>query len=205
MMAFKSDAQRKAVMAKLTGNRVKNIQGAINLNQPLKKIEVEKLKTKIAVGLVGLRNKAGFVIDSHDQDLIRKRLNKKELSEFKKIFKEKPFTAFRAVQEVEFNRKSRLGIITLAEVRRENKKSGSFFFSKDTMKFFDSRVETKGNLIKNKYFITSEQFHGTEGSQPRKYTIRQFDVKNPKNIETVGSFNTVKSLGEAIKIAKSLR
>lgn len=55
---------------------------------------------------------------------------------------------------------------TMAQVREANKIIGNHWFDKDTMKHFKSKIETK--LIKNKYFISSEDnFH-----HMREYKIR---------------------------------
>ena len=59
--------------------------------------------------------------------------------------------------------------LDMGDVRCLNKEKGRFFFSPDTLKFFDSQIES--GLIKNKFFVTSEKPpHGG-----RSYTIRKFD------------------------------
>lgn len=55
---------------------------------------------------------------------------------------------------------------TIAALRQAHPR----FFARRTMKFFDSRVES--GVYDGRYFITSEQFHGSLGSQARRYTIR---------------------------------
>lgn len=63
---------------------------------------------------------------------------------------------------------------TINEIKAANKAAGFFYFEPDTMRFFDSRVESpvypdeKGGA----YFVTSEQFHGSQGSEPRFWTVR---------------------------------
>ena len=190
-MPFQSDNQRKAVMAKLN-------QGYVRSDVKPKVINAMPSTDN----LIGLKNKAGFEIDERYSQLIKKRLSKKEQEEFKQIFKNKPFAPFRALQDVEFNRKDRLGNVSISEVRRQNKAIGHHFFDKESVRFFNSRIETKGNLIKNKYFITSEQFVSSTGEKaPRKYTIRE---NNNGKIDTVGKFNEITSLTEAKKIARKL-
>ena len=79
---------------------------------------------------------------------------------------------------------------TIAAIREADHRAGRYFFSADTMKFFNSRVlptvyEGPGGI----YFITSEKFRGSDGvSAPRKYTIRQFSP-DPVDIRTVAPFN----------------
>lgn len=58
-------------------------------------------------------------------------------------------------------------ITTIAELKRRNSEIGHFFFSKDTMKFFKSKIASK--IIDGKYFITSEI-----QSKIKVYTIREF-------------------------------
>ena len=51
--------------------------------------------------------------------------------------------------------------MTIAEIKRENKKAGQHFFDADTMRFFDSRIESSAMRGHERYyFITSEQFRG---------------------------------------------
>ena len=60
-------------------------------------------------------------------------------------------------------------ITTIAELRAKNEANGYYFFSKKTMKFFRSKIESK--ILKGKYFITSESnFDDTK----RQYSIREF-------------------------------
>lgn len=67
---------------------------------------------------------------------------------------------------------------TIAEVRKANKANGHFFFSPDTMKFFNSKIET--SLLKNRFFITSESFDGTA----REYAVRM--VNDDSTIDMIG-------------------
>jgi len=83
---------------------------------------------------------------------------------------------------------------TISDVRKANKENGFFWFSKKTMKFFDTKIET--SLLKGGYFVTSED---VEKNGLRKYKIRK--VKNNKgNIKTIGnSFNTLEEAKGIIK------
>lgn len=79
---------------------------------------------------------------------------------------------------------------TIADVRAANKANGYCWFSRDTMRFFNTRIESK--LIAGRYFITSEQmFYHTE----RRYTVRE--AMPDGSIETVGEFYKWRSKDEA--------
>jgi len=95
-------------------------------------------------------------------------------------------------------------MITINDVKRKNKEIGHNFFSEDTMRFFNSRIETKGNLIGDKFFITSEQFVPSTGvADDRKFTIREFDNKTGM-IDTIGDFNKHSSLSSAKAFANCM-
>jgi len=80
--------------------------------------------------------------------------------------------------------------MTIGQIREADSRAGRYFFSADTMRFFNSRIlptvyEGPGGI----YFVTSEKFRGSDGvSAPRKYTIRQF-IPDLVNIRTVAGFN----------------
>ena len=79
--------------------------------------------------------------------------------------------------------------ISISDVKRINKEKGQHFFSKGAMRFFNSRIETRGNLIKGKYFITSEQF---DRDSPRLYSVKKFN-KESGSIDQVGEFQQFKT------------
>ena len=81
---------------------------------------------------------------------------------------------------------------TLADVRRANKASGRYWFTRGAMGFFRSRVET--GLLGGRLFITSEQF---DENAPRLYTVRM--VTPAGHIKTVGEFQEYESLKAAKK------
>jgi len=54
---------------------------------------------------------------------------------------------------------------TMAEIKAANKAAGRFFFSPDTMRFFESRIEA-GPF--NNRFVTSEK----PPHEPRRFTVR---------------------------------
>lgn len=71
--------------------------------------------------------------------------------------------------------------MTIADVRRINKEKGYYFFERDTMHFFGTRIVS--TLYKNNTFITSD-YTGFERKK-RKYTVRVFD-------NSTGAVNTAK-------------
>jgi hypothetical protein len=95
--------------------------------------------------------------------------------------------------------------MTMADVRRLNREKGQYFFSPDTMKFFDSRVESE--LIGNRFFVTSEQFSGDPAlgvpAGERLFSVREFDSKTGR-VKTYGDFQKFKTRAEALNKAKEL-
>lgn len=83
--------------------------------------------------------------------------------------------------------------LTMNDVKRNNKDAGQFFFSPDTMKFFNSRTES--GLLKQKYFVTSEC---AGDDHPRLYTIRKISYGG-QEISTVGEFQGYKTEEEALE------
>ena len=81
---------------------------------------------------------------------------------------------------------------TMADVRAANKEAGMNWFSKDSMQFFDSRVETV--LYRGRYFITSEQDH--HGGAPRTFTVRY--AQDDGDILTIGGFGEHATLTAAM-------
>ena len=72
-------------------------------------------------------------------------------------------------------------LFSLADVKELNREAGQYFFSRSTMRFFSSCMET--GLLKGGYFITSEEPpHGG-----RKYSARKVDYLNG-SIETLSNF-----------------
>ena len=81
--------------------------------------------------------------------------------------------------------------LTMADIRRNNKEAGYHFFDKDSMRFFNSRIET--GLYKDNTFITSERY---DYNYPREYTIRRA-VDGGIKIETIGEFRQFETLEDA--------
>jgi len=93
-------------------------------------------------------------------------------------------------------------VLSISDVKRINKQSGHFFFEEGAMRFFESKVESRGLLINNKFFITSEQFISSTGqSSPRKFTVRELNRKTG-GIGTVGEFQQFTTRKQAIDFAE---
>ena len=72
---------------------------------------------------------------------------------------------------------------------------GSYFFSPDTMRFFNSRVSN--NVWGGRYFITSERY---DYNTPRRYTVREFTYSNGVlEFDTVGEFQEFPTMSQALK------
>jgi hypothetical protein len=96
-----------------------------------------------------------------------------------------------------------VNFIYMDYVRSQATRSGSHFFSKNTMKFFQSKVATRkafSNDDKTFYFVTSE--NAGFGNSRRSYTIRAYDINTCK-ISTFGSFQEYDNLNEAKKAIMS--
>lgn len=89
---------------------------------------------------------------------------------------------------------------TLSEFRQANKTKGFHFFSRKTMKFFNSKIES--SLLKGDYFITSEQIETSQGIRPRKYTLRR--ANKDATVSTVGEFQQFNSKQAAKEFIKTL-
>lgn len=91
---------------------------------------------------------------------------------------------------------------TIAEIKDANARAGLYFFERDTMGFFSSRVEGQ-QVFGGRYFITSEQFRPSSGpASPRKYTIRE--ARATGDVRTAGKFQAFGSSAEARAVARQL-
>ena len=93
---------------------------------------------------------------------------------------------------------------TLADMRACNRAHGQHWFDHGTMKFFASRVERgvyqgPGGI----FFVSSEQFEGSQVTFPRKYSVRRF---NPRKctVGTAGEFQAYAGKFAAREAAKRL-
>ena len=88
----------------------------------------------------------------------------------------------------------------MADVKQVNKDAGYYFFSKDTMRFFGTRI--KSALYKNNTFITSDYTDFERNN--RAYSVRVFHpetgivdtAKFPDNQSTFNKFSTIESARE---------
>ena len=90
--------------------------------------------------------------------------------------------------------------IPLSDLQNLNRRSGFFFFSQDTTRFFRSRYPDEAIIKGNDaFFITSEKFVSSDGtSQPRKFTIRKANLSTG-DVDTVGEFQQFSSKSQAEK------
>ena len=92
---------------------------------------------------------------------------------------------------------------TISDIKEINAAHGLHFFERSTMRFFRSKTERgvyqgPGGI----YFITSEQFVGSDGhAEPRKYTVRCFSPESGC-CQTVGPFNEIRNIKDAREAAK---
>jgi hypothetical protein len=83
----------------------------------------------------------------------------------------------------------------IAEVKAANKAAGSHFFSPNTMRFFNSIIES--SLYKNQCFITSEKPpHG-----PRIYRVRKVKGNDGSIIDSIGPW--LKNIETARTVARA--
>jgi len=96
--------------------------------------------------------------------------------------------------------------VRASELKAEVAASGSHFFDRNTMRFFDSRLEftssgpmctTSGYDGAREYFVTSEK-SPVEGSK-RRYSVRCWNRLNKLRltVDTVGEFQAYATKGEA--------
>lgn len=95
-------------------------------------------------------------------------------------------------------------MVKIDEVIQINREKGHYFFSRESMKYFNSKIETSGNLIDDRFFITSEQFVPLGYSpDPRRFTVREF-FRDTGSIETVGDFKMFGNKQNAKEFAKCM-
>lgn len=90
--------------------------------------------------------------------------------------------------------------MTMADVKQANKDAGYYFFSRDTMQFFGTRIVSA--LYKNNTFITSDYTDFERNN--RAYSVRVFHpetgivdtAKFPDGKSTFNKFSTIESARE---------
>lgn len=86
--------------------------------------------------------------------------------------------------------------MTIQTIKANNLLAGQFFFSRDTMRFFKSRVLP--TIYGGRYFITRE----TDPSGKTAFSVREA-IDGGKNIKTIGAFHSM-TLEEAKAAARAL-
>jgi hypothetical protein len=86
---------------------------------------------------------------------------------------------------------------SLHEIRKANESIGHHWFEPDTMRFFDSKIET--GVIGGRYFVTSER---PDPDTPRRYSVRM--VQDDGSIDTVGEFRAHATFGDAERAARRM-
>jgi hypothetical protein len=87
---------------------------------------------------------------------------------------------------------------SIEDIKSANYNAGQHYFSRDTMRFFRSRVlDEIFNGPGGIYFVTSEK--GPHSS--RAYTVRKFNPETA-DICTAGEFNKIKSRETALRYAR---
>lgn len=91
---------------------------------------------------------------------------------------------------------------TLDDFREANRRAGFHFFDQDTLRFFRSRIVDE--IYAGRFFITSEQFEGTDGHrEPRRYTVRVAMPDGSTRSRDIGEFQQWATLAEAREMAQA--
>lgn len=92
--------------------------------------------------------------------------------------------------------------MNIEQIKERHTAAGFYFFSPDTMRFFNSKVHnpTHTGAFGIVYFITSEQF---DNDSVRLYTIRQFNPKTCE-VDTYEEFQAYATLYQATKALKGI-
>lgn len=80
---------------------------------------------------------------------------------------------------------------TIDDIKRGNREAGRYFFSRETMRFFNSKIES--HLIYDRFFITSERYRKEE---KKLFTIRE--VLDGYDIGRVGDFQQFSTKKKAL-------
>lgn len=85
---------------------------------------------------------------------------------------------------------------SVPQMKAAVRNSGSHWFDKNTMRFFNSKIET--GILQKRFFISSER---QEITDPKRYTIRYFVRDNNAtpalDCHTVGEFEQFETLADA--------
>lgn len=88
--------------------------------------------------------------------------------------------------------------MTKTELIKKVKATGSHFFDRDTMSFFNSKLISVYGGSKGVYFVTSEKPRGERAA----YTVRGFTVA--RGVDTVGEFMGYAKGADAQRAARAL-
>lgn len=74
--------------------------------------------------------------------------------------------------------------MTIEQIKQANEQAGRYFFERDTLRFFKSRVSDRTYPATDgrTFFVTSERHR----NDPRRYTVRV--TRDGADIDTVGGF-----------------
>ncbi len=89
---------------------------------------------------------------------------------------------------------------TMADIRRESLKGDRYFFARDTMRHWGSRIE--GGPYQGPggvFFVTSER--GAHNDSPRRFTVREWRAEKCR-IHTLGEFQGFRTREDARQAAK---
>ena len=94
---------------------------------------------------------------------------------------------------------------TLSDIKAAAEKHGSHWFDRDTMAFFNTRLQSKAYPMDNGdiLFVTSER---VDADHPRRYSIRRayFDGEGRFQIRTIGDFQEYATADKAHRAAELL-
>jgi len=89
----------------------------------------------------------------------------------------------------------------MRDVEEASSRGGYHFFDADAKRFFSSRIGK--TLYGGRYFVTSEQFHGSDGyTAPRLYTVRE--IRDDGSVWDIGEFQQYETSREAVAAIRSL-
>lgn len=90
---------------------------------------------------------------------------------------------------------------TLTKIKRANADSGRYWFSESTLQFFSSKFSQGLTVHHGRFFISSEQFVGSDGSKgQRLYTVRI--AADDGSISDLGDFQQHGSVQSAVLAIK---
>lgn len=95
--------------------------------------------------------------------------------------------------------------LKISSIKMLNKQAGHFFFDRDSMDYFNSKVypntraliDADGDAV-GTLFVTSEQYNE---HSPRLFTVRLFDHKT-KQISDIGGFQAWRTLDRALSVMR---